>query len=80
MHIKYIAPHGPKSRHFLGLIAVIVIPVAVLWSWNAVMPDVFALPKITYVQAVALTFLTVIAGGLTFRRRAPHRLTSESEN
>jgi hypothetical protein len=48
----------------LGLLALILgLPLMLLWNW--LMPIIFLLPKITFWQAVGLTFLT----GILFKFR-----------
>lgn len=42
------------------LIAVILTAFPVMWLWNAVIPDIFNLPEITFMQAVGLNMLCSI--------------------
>jgi len=48
----------------LVLVALLIIPfiafltgIFVMWLWNMLMPDIFNLPKISYLQAVGLVIL-----------------------
>jgi len=47
------------------LAAIAVFSVAVMLLWNAIMPDIFALPALNYRQALGLLLLArIIFGGL----------------
>jgi hypothetical protein len=57
-----------KSR-FIGILimlaAVIVFGAAVMLLWNALLPQIFALPQINYLQAAGLLVLTrLLFGGI----------------
>lgn len=66
-------PTHHQRRYGLLLLAIIVVPIGVLWSWNTVMPEVFGLMEIRYKHAVALTLLSTIVSGVLFRGRRNHR-------
>lgn len=42
------------------LIAVVLTSFPVMWLWNAVIPDIFNLPEITFWQAAGLNLLCSI--------------------
>lgn len=71
------------KRHASWLAAIILAPIAVLWSWNTFMPDIFGLAEIKFKQALALTLLSLIASGVLFggrgRRHMPPSQTKDSE-
>ena len=41
----------------ITLIAVVLTAFPVMWLWNAVIPDIFNLPEITFWQAAGLNWL-----------------------
>ncbi len=56
---------------FLAMIA--VFSVAALFLWNALMPEIFGLPVLTYWQAAGLVILArILFGGLGTGRFGPH--------
>jgi hypothetical protein len=42
------------------LIAAILTAFPIMWLWNAVIPDIFNLPEITFIQALGLNLLCSI--------------------
>jgi len=65
---------------FMGILAMLatcaVFAVAVMLLWNALLPQIFALPQISYLQAAGLLILArLLFGGIgdEMRRGAAHR-------
>jgi len=60
----------------LGLFAVLLCSIAILWSWNGLMAELFGLPQMEWRHALALCLLALCLGtliGLPLRlaRRSP---------
>ena len=58
------------------LVTCAVFAVAAMLLWNALLPEIFALPQISYLQAVGLLILArLLFGGIggNFRGHAMHR-------
>jgi len=53
---------------FLGIVIAIVllIPLPLMWLWNALLPELFGLKEIGYLQAVGLLMLS----GILFKSHA----------
>lgn len=67
--------YGFKIFGFIGFITVAVIGVGllVMLLWNSLMPIIFGLPAITFVQAIGLLILSrILFGGFPPRGRHHH--------
>ena len=38
-------------------LTILIVGTIVMWLWNAVMPDVFGLPQLTWIQSLCIYFL-----------------------
>lgn len=65
-------PAAWKTAGWVTL-AVIVASIAVLWSWNTLAGDLFALPEMQFRRAFAVVLLAAILGAiLSFGARRRH--------
>jgi hypothetical protein len=64
---------GPRFAGFI-VFAVVFAGLAVMLLWNALMPELFGLPVINFLQAVGLLLLSrILFGGVAGRRGRPRR-------
>ena len=67
--------YGFKVFAFIGFMTVAVLGVglAVMWLWNSLMPSIFGLPAITFIQAIGLLILSrILFGGFPHRGGGHH--------
>ena len=64
----------------VGLVVLGIVSIAVMMLWNAVVPDVFGLPELGYMQAVYLMVLIALIKGTGLGMRAPPAPVADDED
>ena len=69
--------HKHTSRSYLFLTgAMLAVPIAVLWSWNLVIPEIFGASPLEFRNALGLVLLGLIASIPFYARRGKRRGTN----